>query len=341
MKTLFLLSLLTAAGGAEVPAFRPVSQPPPEPLPGYEQVVMMPLSSLGSAEQARRAVQQILVREVRKLLQQRLLAPKQLAERHPRIATLTASCRGDVGCLLEVVGARGLDGLMVGNVAGLGENRAINLKLYDVTEADVVRTTSEKASGEEKELIRRIRKAAVEILAPARYTGTLVLDAKQPQVQISLDGKLLGTTPLAESRYAVPVGQHAIEATGDGRVPFESMIEIAYGETKPITIRLPKNQLLVGGDTPYYARWWTWVLAGVGVVGLGLGSYFNVQQQQAAADIAGAADACVSGTSNCALQLGGDLYAREQQQRQLAQVFYGLGGGLLGGTGVLLSFDLF
>jgi hypothetical protein len=209
------------------------------------------------------------------------------------------------------------------------------LKLIEPRSGGEVRRASEKATGDERQLIVQMRKAAVTLLAPELFVGTLELAANQPGLTILVDGRHVGTTPLVSPLLEVAAGRHAIEASGEGLVPFSSMVEVAYGERVPLTILLPENTVFVGGATPFRNRWYTWAIAGAGAIGLAMGGYFNYQHVQTKNEIeARAGDETLT-------QDHAGLNNDRLSQLKSARVFYGIGGGLLGTVGVLLVVDLF
>jgi hypothetical protein len=301
----------------------------------YHAIAMMPLSSLGSTDESVDAVEQLLQGELNKLLGERLILPDALHEQPEHIRTAFHTCEGVVACLVEVMGGLGWDAFIVGNLAGLGERRVINLKLIDVHSGSEVRRASEKASGDESQLIVNIRKAAVQLVAPHLFTGDIELVASQSNVTVQLDGKLLGVTPLAQTRVSVPAGHHALEASGEGLVPFSTMLTIAYGETKTVTVDLAQSTAFMGGSTPFRHRWWTWAIAGAGLVAVGLGSYFNYLQVDTVNTIERRAGNDNLGAGSA------DLYQQQQDHWTRAVVFYGSGSALLTTAGVLLIIDLF
>jgi hypothetical protein len=317
--------LLSSLAGAPASAAAP---------PSYDQVVMMPLSSLGSTDDAAEAIQRVLVAEIGAILGDRLIPPETLARASSEIREGLTACDGVVECLVELVGGAGWDAFIVGNVAGLGEDRAINLKLIDVRLGREVRRTAEKASGDEARLIVQMRKAAVELVAPGKFAGALELVARQEGVAIVIDGTPAGVTPLATTRLELTAGRHALEAKREGYVPFSTMVEIAYGEVKQVTIDLPLSTAFVGGETPYRYRWWTWAMAGAGVLGVGLGVYFNTLHIDGVESLERRNETGLSANDADTLE-----EARGHRKRSL--IFYGVGGAFLLGTAALWSLDLF
>jgi stage V sporulation protein SpoVS len=312
---------------------------PPAPgtagVAGYQVVALMPLSSLGSTEEAAQAVERVLVTELGKVLGKRLIPPNELAVRAKSAAKAITSCEGVVTCLLEVVGALGWDAFVVGNIAGLGDDRVINLKLIDVRGGGEVRRMSVKASGDESGLVRQMRVAAITLLAPEQLVGVLDLRCDQKGVLIALDGAAIGTTPLAQTKRAVPVGRHAIEATGDGLVSFTTLVDVEYESDIRVDISLPVNSVFVGGDTPFRGRWWTWAIGGAGLLSVGLGGYFNYLQAQAAERIEREAAA---GTLRG--ERGKQLWAENDDNWDRAVAFYAAGGALVLTVAVLFGVDL-
>ncbi|MEO1170428.1 MAG: PEGA domain-containing protein [Myxococcota bacterium] len=296
-------------------------------------IVLGELTSLGSTEETVAATERVLNAEFAKLLGAGFRTLDDLRAVSPGVASALDACDGSPTCLLEIVAAVGWDGLLLGNLAGLGEERVINLRHISARNGETLGSQAVQASGDERELIVQIRGAAVQLLAPERYVGTVRFDVPAPGIQVIVDGELIGSSPLARPERELSVGRHAVEASGEGRVPFSEMVEVRYGETRTITIDLPANTLYVGGGTPYYARWWTWTLAGAGVAGLGLGGYFAYLQRDAVNDIEGRA---AMGT------LTGDdasLFEDADDQRQRSLVFYGIGSALSLTATTLLALD--
>jgi len=333
-----LVALVTPATGRpsapRVPAPMPSPNSGHEPaLPGYSQVAVMPISSLGSTDEAVLAVERVLWGEFTRLLGKRLVLPAELAKRGGRLDGDVKRCDNGLDCLVDVFGAYGFGAFVVGNLIGLGADRVINLKVLDVKTGRELGRVSEKASGAERELISQMRRAAVLLLAPEQLIGTVEVHATQPEINILIDGQLYGTTPLASPRLTVTAGRHAVEANGEGRVPFSAMIDVAYGEVVSLTIDLPANTVFVGGRAPYRSRWWTWATAVVGAACLGTSGVFYYQHTRTAAQIS---DAATAGTLD-ARQVG--LRAQWQNRLTLARGFGGVGVGLSGAVGVLLTLD--
>ena len=329
--TLLATALVGATSAISAPVVSPAA-PAPRVLTEYRAVAMMPLSSLGSTDEAVEAVSRVLHGELSKLLGERLITAEALARRDAKLKSYLDRCEGVLDCLTEVFGAFGWQAFLAGNLAGLGDDRVITLKLIDARTGKEVRRASEKASGDERGLIKQMRKAAVGVLAPELFTGTLEVHAQQPGMQVIVDGQLVGTTPLANPRIEIAAGRHAIEANGEGLVSFSDMVEVGYGEVVPINVVLPENSVFVGGVTPFRARWWTWVIAAVGAGTAATGGYFYWDHVQTAKKMEQKTLDAVSGPK---------LDKRRRGSLQLSRELGGAGAAALLGVGVLLTMDLF
>ena len=120
------------------------------------------------------------------------------------------------------------------------------------------------------------------------------LSAERPAegLEISLDGQRLGPGVLGTALPVDP-GTHAFVAVAPGRQPWSTTVEIPVGPfTKPIeipelaraTTLAPPVPSVPSAPTPNTpprppaaAGALPWVLGGIGVVGLGLGTFFGVQ----------------------------------------------------------------
>jgi hypothetical protein len=320
------------------PAKSPTESLPAAFGPRFGSVVVMPLSSLGSTDEVVLAIERVLQSELKKLVGAKLadttlMTLEQVTKRKKGSTDQVARCSGAVECLAPVMSSLGVDAFVVGNIAGLGDDRVINIKLFEARTGALVNHASEPASGDEKVLIANMRKAAVTLLAPELLVGTVELACSQTGVEVVVDGVSLGKTPLAATRRELPVGRHAIEANAPGLVPFSTLVDVAYGETKKVAIALPVNTVFVGGDTPFRARWWTWSIAGSGALAVGMGVFFNCLQADTVAKINQRAAAGTLTIDHAY------LYRQEEEQWITAVVFYAVGALLMTGVGALLGVD--
>jgi hypothetical protein len=296
--------------------------------PADERIALVPLTSLGAAEEEVQAIASVLAGELQKLLGARLVDSAAMAKTAREAESALRSCEGDIGCLTELVGSLGIDAFVVGNVAGLGGERVINLKLYDARTGTVRRATSEPAALDQGVLVVRMRKAAVQLVAPELFVGTLAFVMDQPGLTILVDGN-----PVTGTRADVAVGRHAVEASGARMVSYSTLVDVGYGETRELRIHLAESTAFLGGGTPFRERWWTWSLAGAGVVGVGLGAYFNRLHLDGVRGVSTRAERGRLDHS------GADVYHDAEDDWSRAKLFYGIGGVLATGAAAFLVVD--
>jgi hypothetical protein len=115
--------------------------------------------------------------------------------------------------------------------------------------------------------------------------GAVEIAADQPGVDITIDGRALGKTPLAPPVYHVDPGEHRLTAQGDRAVPAVSQVfKIVAGERQVLKVvvpvlaaapaPVPPEATLVAApppagvsdtERPLYRKPWFWGVAGAGV----------------------------------------------------------------------------
>ena len=71
-----------------------------------------------------------------------------------------------------------------------------------------------------------------------RFVGKLNVDSRPTGAHVFLDGRLIGTTPLAVP--SVPAGEHAIRLERDGYRRWSSSIRIVAAEQNRVTASLER-----------------------------------------------------------------------------------------------------
>lgn len=91
--------------------------------------------------------------------------------------------------------------------------------------------------------------------------------------QVTLDGKLLGTVPLARE---VEPGVHLVRVTKQGYKPYSTSVDVSGGSKIDLPVALePVAGVQAKQGTPVYKTWWFWTIVGVAVAGgAGTGIYF-------------------------------------------------------------------
>jgi hypothetical protein len=178
----------------------------------------------------------------------------------------------------------------------------------------------------------------------AHLSVNLAASARAPGTIIYVDG-----AALAEQAWgiAMPVdpGKHVVRAEAPGKQPFETSVETAAGADGE-HVEIPALKDAAGGTTavggevsegsaspskPGSLRTVGWVLEGVGVVGIGVGSFFGLRAMSRWSD---RKDNCVGGCNEAAKTAGDEA----STAATISTIGFGVGLVSIGvGTYLLLS----
>lgn len=121
---------------------------------------------------------------------------------------------------------------------------------------------------------------AATIPAPPQPT-TLLLAINVDDAEVAIDGRQVGTSPLAP--LDLPPGRHTISVSARGFAPWSRMVEVAPAESARVNVDLAPDAAALarlaeedearadasGGGGPWYTRWY--VLAGAGAAAVLVG----------------------------------------------------------------------
>jgi hypothetical protein len=194
-----------------------------------------------------------------------------------------ASCSGDDRCLAEIGKKVGVDVMVAGSVAALGDSYILNIKAVDVQSAKQIRRiATDPLRGSPDELIEAIRVAAYRLLAPDQLHGSVVVLTDLVGADVSLDGKAVGKTPLPGPLAKLPIGTHTLRVEAPGYVAFEDKVEVRFQKSTRVVVRLvtrdqptgtagPVRTRDVVGEAPHhwYTSPWMYVAVGAGAILVG------------------------------------------------------------------------
>src|SRR5690606_13440826 len=130
------------------------------------RIAVMGLDALGM-DSERVARLESLFRSELARLSRHPLPGRRTIERTVRRSRALRACSGDDACLADIGKALGVDVVVSGNVAALGDSYILNIKAVDVrTGAQLRRIASDPLRGNPDELIEAVRVAAYRLLAP-------------------------------------------------------------------------------------------------------------------------------------------------------------------------------
>jgi hypothetical protein len=176
-------------------------------------------------------------------------------------------CGGEDRCVAAIGKKLGVDVMVTGSVAAMGDNYIMNIKAVDVAKGTQIRRiASDPLRGSPDELIEAIRVAAYRLLAPDQLYGSAVVLTDLLGATVEVDGKKVrghaarGVTPPASS--------------AKGYTPFEQPVTVRFQKATRVVVRLtvapgdPEGVapplVVTRRPAPWYSS--TWAYVGVGVV---------------------------------------------------------------------------
>lgn len=193
-----------------------------------------------------------------------------------RLLTLEATrqaCTGDAdaACLAEIGGALGVDYLVYGEVAKLGDTFSISLSLLDTARASAMGRANAKVERANALLTEteRLAKVLVRPLLEANR-GFLVVQVSEAGAKIAIDGRLVGVSPLSE-RVQLAMGPHEVVVEKAGFITAAQTADVTANKVKVDQVTLVPNQAFIGDyeSTAAAVRGVAWATTVLGVAGLG------------------------------------------------------------------------
>lgn len=187
-------------------------------------------------------------------------------------------CGGEDRCLAAIGKKLGVDVMVTGSVAALGDSYILNIKAIDVGRAaQIRRIATDPLRGSPDELIDSIRVAAYRLLAPDQLHGSIHVLSDSIGAEVALDGRVVGKTPLPAPLLKLPLGEHQLRVSSEGYLPFEEKVVVRFQKSTRVTVRLaPRAETVIGPartvrreERPWYTS--KWAYAGAGVTALIIG----------------------------------------------------------------------
>jgi hypothetical protein len=243
-------------------------------------IAVAPLSTLG-AEDKSAATKKMLAdieHAIAGLPGNKVVAAAQVAQAIDRAKKpQLKACEGDAACLAELGKLVGADIVVTGEVGGLGDSRVIYLGATDVAAAKELRSTTYTlgatddgggASG-----------AAIRLLDPDRYRGTLHFAIDVPDANVFVNGTKVTLSNKGE--LALPVGTQAVRITQPEYHDFIKFIDVPYGKTVDVPVRMQEYPIVehdvkakpTSRDQIVYTQpplWRRWYVAGPAIAVLAI-----------------------------------------------------------------------
>ncbi len=190
-------------------------------------VALLPLHPLGAPADMVKALEVTLRNELSQIGEARLAAEKDVAAALRR----EPGCEERVACSAAAALRAGARQLIVGTTSQLGDAFMIDLKLLDAKTTQELRRATLPVSGSDAALIETMHAAAVQLLAPSRFVGSLRVEVPgAPGAALFIDGRAAGTLPLAQPLSGLVPGQHVVRVK-DKQSEISSFVEVRFDRT--------------------------------------------------------------------------------------------------------------
>jgi hypothetical protein len=178
---------------------------------------------------------------------------------------LAAGC-DQPDCLIKVGDVLGAEKLVAGDVGLVGERYLVNLQRIDVKKALVENRVQREFEGPIEKIREEVRLAAHQLVEDILKleSGTLLLQVSEEGADVSVDGSLVGVSPLQKS-LGLPAGPHELRVSKQGFVVWARTVQMRPQATEALDVRLIPSADFVQAyeDRAGSMRRWAWItLAG-------------------------------------------------------------------------------
>ncbi len=188
-------------------------------------------------------------------------------------------CEANEACLAEIGGALGVEYIIAGSLAKVGDTMVLSLALNNTKTATVENRLSENVSGKGDALIAAISRNAKVLVSKILKgrEGYLVLTVAEAGAAVKIDGQIKGTSPL-NGRMTLTWGPHLLEVEKTGFVAYSEDISIPNKQVLAKNVSLVPSNDFIGGyeGTAKKMRVGAWITSGAVVAGGAAAIIFNI-----------------------------------------------------------------
>lgn len=177
-------------------------------------------------------------------------------------------CTGsvDAACMAEIGGALGVDYLIYGSVAKIGNTYSLSLVLLDISRAEAANRANRKID-DVGALLDQTAEATKLLMQPllADKKGYLVLDMREAGAKVTVDGRLVGISPLA-GRIELPMGAHEVLIEKEGFLTWAKTVDVPPNQAAVEPVSLVPSQAFIDDyqSSAQTTRTVAWITAGAG-----------------------------------------------------------------------------
>ena len=164
-------------------------------------------------------------------------------------------------CLVKIGGALGAENLVAGTVGKVGDKYVISLQRIDVRGAKVVKRVEREFAGSRDKLLEETRNAAYKVVEDIllEQSGKVLLSVSEEGADVSVDGKTMGTSPLAA--IEIPAGPRDIRVSKNGFVDWVRTVQVEPKQTRMEEVTLIPSATFIEDYEGRSAsmRRWAWI----------------------------------------------------------------------------------
>ncbi len=238
-------------------------------------------------------------------------------------------CEADQQCLAEIGGALGVEYMVAGSIAKLGDSFVLSLTLHDARKAQVENRITETIAGGDAALVAALSRSARQLVSPVMRSreGFLLLSVAESGALVKIDGSTRGTTPL-QGKLTVSWGPHLLEIEKTGFVTHSEDISVQAHQAVSKTVQLVPSSDFIDAysSSARKMRLGAYLASGAALAGLGSALVFNALSSSTESDFAAKRTAYEQGSSDPKLLSDMQtLHDRGNTQVAVARIALGVG----------------
>jgi TolB-like protein len=241
-------------------------------------------------------------------------------------------CEADQACLAEIGGALGVEYIIAGSLAKIGDTLVLSLALNNVKSATVENRVSETVTGKGDALIGAIGRNAKVLVSKILKgrEGYLVLAVAETGALVKIDGQIRGTTPV-KGRMTLSWGPHLLEVEKAGFITYSEDIAVPNKQVLAKNVALvPSNDFIDAYEgRAKKMRTGAWITSGVALAGVATAVIFNQLSSSTESKFAAANASYKLSASDADYQAMKDLSSKGNSQVLLARIGLGVGAAAL------------
>ncbi|MEO1335888.1 MAG: PEGA domain-containing protein, partial [Myxococcota bacterium] len=177
-------------------------------------------------------------------------------------------CTGkiDAACMAEIGGALGVDFLVYGEVARVGGTYSLSLVMLDIGRAEAANRVNRKIRNT-SDLLAETERASIQLVQPllSNKRGFLVLDIPEAGAKVTVDGRVVGVTPLT-GRLPLTMGAHEVIVEKEGFLAWARTVDVSPNQAAVEQVALVPSEDFIADyqDRAQTLRTSAWITAGSG-----------------------------------------------------------------------------